>query len=129
MIISGLNAAAVESIVRSVSARKYGGNVVVENITDKSSNRTPRCSVKIGTLDSHAHGSRTSASGRHGRWASWQAFRDILTEIFDQAPTATVRTSLAVYKGRDGFEAAYPGTYWTNVGSLYEPEYMGSLSV
>ena len=129
MIVSGLSAAAVESIVRSVSAHEYGGNVVVESIADKSSSRTPRCSVKIGTLDSRAHGSRTTASGRHGRYASWQAFRDILAAIFDQNPAATVRTGIATYKGRDGFEQTFPGTYYRNAGSLYSPAFFGDLSV
>lgn len=121
-----LSASDISSIVSRVSADEYAGNVVIESLS-RVNGRTTR--VKIGTLDSYAHGSRTSASGRHGRWASWQAFRDILTAVFDADPAAVVRTGIAVYRGRDGFRDTFPGTYYHNVGSMMAPANMGSLAV
>jgi hypothetical protein len=47
--------------------------------------------------------------------------------LFDQRPAATVRTALAVYRGREGFERDYPSTAYTNVGSEMQPAYMPSL--
>jgi len=128
MIITGVSVDEARTIVAKVSAEQYNGNLAAD-ISDKSGPRTVRANVKMRTLDSYAHGSRTSASGRHGRYASWQAFRDVLTAVFDHNPQAVVRTSLITYRGRDHFLSAYPSTYYTNVGSLMGPAYFGSLSV
>ena len=130
LIRSSLSTDQISTLVRRTSDDIYGGNVVVESIsTERVSRNGITVRVKIGTLNSRAHGSRTSASGRHGRWASWHAFRDILIAVFDADPKAVVHTGIATYRGRDGFEATFPATAHRNVGSLYSPATFASLSV
>ena len=47
--------------------------------------------------------------------------------MFDQCPAARVRTALAVYRGREGFERHYPATAYVNVGSQMQPAHMPEL--
>lgn len=118
-----LDAHGIAALAERVSEEQYDGNLTVES--EPTRGRTVR--VKLGTADSYAHGSRRSWSGRHGRWACWHAFRDVLTAIFNADPDATVRTSMTTYRGARGFLANYPGTADQNVGSLMQPAYMPEL--
>ena len=111
--------------IRAVSEDDYCGNLIAE----VKHVRGNQFRVKIGTLDSRKHGSRTTATGRHGRYACWHAFRDVFRAIFESDPDATIRTSLAVYRGYDGFEREYPTTAYTDVGSMMCPAYMDDLCV
>lgn len=67
----------VRDAVRTVS-ENYGENVAIENISQVTPTTV---SFKVGTLDSRVSGSRTSSSGRHGRWACTHVFEDIMSEI------------------------------------------------
>jgi hypothetical protein len=51
----------------------------------------------------------------------------MLAELFERFPRATVRTALAVYRGKEGFELHFPATAYVNVGSQMQPAYMPSL--
>lgn len=124
MIVTGMSSQTFKDIVAKLNATDYAGNIVVENITDKSANRF---SVKLGTADSKAPTSRTSASGRHGKYLCWHGFRDVVAAVMDVNPSARVATGMAVYAGKDGFEQAYPETAYKNIGSLFAPAYMPEL--
>jgi hypothetical protein len=85
------------------------------------------CQGRLYVANSRGPGARTASSGRHGPYACWHAYRDVLQALFDAYPDARVRTSLANYIGRDGFERDYPATGWRNVGSQMEPRCMPDL--
>lgn len=128
MIITGISTTELRDVVAKLNAGDYNGNIVVENAESLNSAGT-RISVKLGTADSKAYGSRTAASGRHGKYLCWHGFRDVFRAVMAVNPTAVVRSGIAVYKGRDGFENTYPDTAYKNVGSMVDPSYMPELCV
>jgi hypothetical protein len=83
--------------------------------------------ARLDVRDSHGPGARTSASGRHGPYACWHAYRDVLGACFWVNPEAVIRTARAVYRGRDGFTRDYPATGRVNVGSQVQPVTMPEL--
>lgn len=91
--------------------------------------RGNRVRFTLETRDAWKHGSRTSASGRHMRKASWEAHRDVLKALFELDPEATIRTALATYRGKADFEHQFPATAHKNVGSIMEPRTFRSTSI
>jgi hypothetical protein len=59
--------------------------------------------------------------------ACWHAHADIMLELFERFPRATLRSALSTYRGRDDFLAKSEDTYWRNVGSLMSPVSFGDL--
>jgi hypothetical protein len=100
------------AIIAKVSHERYEGNLT-EN--------PHSAGMGLYTHDSHGPGARRSHSGRRMRVACWHAWRDVLAELFEQYPEATVRTALATYKGKGGFEDWFEMTGATNIGSFMEP--------
>lgn len=129
MEITGLTPSEFWSVVNTVSDGHYEGNLVTKDVHSTGGVRRPRIRGRIAVTNSRGPGARRSWSGRHGPWASWQAYRDVLTELFHRYPEARVRTGLAVYNGREGFEETFPATGYHNVGSMIEPVTMPELSV
>lgn len=80
-----------------------------------------RVRFTLETRDAWACGSRTSANGRHMRKASWEAHRDVMLALFDLDPHATVRTALAVYRGREDFDRKFEATGETRCGGFDKP--------
>lgn len=86
---------------------------------------------RLNVQSSHGPGHRMTP-GMYGRKphrlraACWHAYRDFLRELFRLAPTAVVRTSLATYRGAEGFERDFPATYRNNIGSQIEPHWYGT---
>ena len=108
-----------------VSRQKYGCNVYPQTTW-----ATPRrVRFTLETRDAWAHGSRTSASGRHMRKASWEAHRDVLVALFDVDPDATIKTALATYYGRKDFHDKFPSTGGKNIGSQVQPITMPECSI
>jgi hypothetical protein len=64
---------------------------------------------------------------RHINAVCWHGHRDFMALLFDLLPDVTLRTKLATYKGKEGFEQDYPDTYYTNAGSQMYPQYYGNL--
>lgn len=127
MIITGITVEEFTAVVAKLNApAEYDGNLVIENIRSLNSKGT-RINVKLGTADSKRHGSRTSSSGRHGKYLCWHGFRDVLRGCFEVNPEAVARTMKAVYNGSQGFEDTYPSTADQNVGSLFAPAYAPEL--
>lgn len=110
-------------LFQEVNEALFQSNVTLE--LEAKSSRSYR--VKIGVRDSYGYGARTSASGRHGPYACWHVFRDVLGAWFTAYPDMIVRTALATYRGQEGFADNFPQTYWHNVGSMMYPAQMGQL--
>ncbi len=66
-----------------------------------------RVRFTIETRDAWKRGSRTSASGRHMRKASWEAHRDVMAALFDADHGATIKTAFATYRGRKDFHDTF----------------------
>jgi hypothetical protein len=127
MDIRGVPYGDVERIIAHVSGQKYGNNITSNPEARPLTARGGGFRGRLVARDSRGPGSRTSASGRHGRYACWHAYRDVLAVLFREYPDARVRTGMAHYVGRAGFEETYPATAWINVGSLIQPAYMPDL--
>jgi hypothetical protein len=125
MDIRGLGLEDFQAIVAYVSKGEYDGNVVVERNAHATGGRS--CAARLWATDGYGPGARTSWTGRHAHAACWHAYRDVLAELFERFPKATVRTALAVYRGREGFERHYPATAYVNVGSQMQPAHMPEL--
>lgn len=130
MRITGLSASQFAFCVQAVSAANYGGNVVVHwNWHDRTTNKdgTLQCTARLAVTDSHGQGSRTSWNGRHGPYACWHAYRDVLAAVFFRYPRAVIVTQFTTYRGMEGFLAAYPETAHQVVGSVMNPVTMPEL--
>lgn len=124
------NASAVFHIVNKVGMETYAGNLAYRETWAKGR----RVSFTVKTHDSRAHGSRTSWSGRHGKWASWEAHRDVMRALLTVWPTASIRCGLGRegsihYAGLASFEAQYPATGSRNVGSMAQPCTLPELTI
>lgn len=115
----------VTQTVAKVGRKLYKGNLVA-SITWATKRRVR---FTIETKDAWAHGSRTSASGRHMRKASWEAHRDVMRAIFALDGAATIKATLATYCGFEDFEAKYLATGNKNVGSMMELRTMRECSI
>lgn len=125
MLVTGLPLDKFREITDRVSAEKYSGNVVVHHDAHPLSGN--RFRGRLWVQSSRGPGARRSWSGRRMPAACWHAYRDVLMAVFDEYPNARVQTGMATYRGRDGFMSAYPGTAYTNVGSMMQPAYMPDL--
>lgn len=127
-------ATVVEAVVEKIGCTKYRltwesdsriGNLVASITWSKGR----RVRFTIETRDAWKHGSRTSASGRHMRKASWEAHRDVMQALFQHDSHATIKTALATYRGIDDFNDKFPATAFKNVGSIIQPRTMRECSV
>lgn len=112
----------VSSIINSVS-----DNIVIHPDAKPIGDNRYGFRGRIIARDSKGQQARRSASGRHGPYACWHAYRDALRAVFKVYPHAVVTTSLARYNGSDGFESVYPETANKNVGSMVNPAFMSEL--
>lgn len=124
MQVSGLTLGEFSRVVAMVSPT-YSDNVIVHQ--DAHDTGRQRFTGRLWVRSSRGPGARRSWSGRRMPAACWHAYRDVLGELFELYPHATVRTTLAVYRGKDGFHAAYPATAYHNVGSMMQPAFMPEL--
>lgn len=127
MHIRGVSLDWFDSVVDEVSATYYAGNVTMAPGARPSGRNS--ITTRLRVTDSWGAGARTSASGRHGPYACWHAYRDVLAELFRTCPDATVRTAMETYWGREGFLRTYPATAHRNIGSERHPTPMTSLCV
>lgn len=125
MYVRGVPLWAFQDIVNDVSRRSYGGHVTVH--PDSRDTTRDSCRARVDVASSRGPGARRARSGRRLRAACWHAYRDVLAELFDRYPDATVRTALATYRGNDGFHRDYPATGDVNIGSRMDPVTMPEL--
>lgn len=141
MLLKGVSLDSYKGCVSMVSRQLYAGNVIVNPDASDLQSRTVKdeagewflrcdCRARLAVTDSRGHGSRTSASGRHGRYACWHAYRDVLAEVFRRWPGAEVTAGhgwRVTYRGRAGFEELFPETGHVNIGSQVSPVTMPEL--
>jgi hypothetical protein len=109
----------------TVANVEYRGNLAIadDKPIGKSAYR-----ARLVARKSREYGARTSASGRHGPFASWEAHRDFLRALFVVNPRAVVITSMARYTA-ENFESVFPPTGQKNIGSMMNPCTMPQCSV
>ncbi|MEV1083466.1 hypothetical protein AB0I98_35500 [Streptomyces sp. NPDC050211] len=127
MNITGVPLADFYAITDDVSRRAYDGNVAVA--PDAHNARGNSITARLRVRDGRGAGARTAASGRHGPYACWHAYRDVLWTVFSAYPDARARTALETYQGISGFERDFPATRYRNIGSVMYPAYMPDLCV
>lgn len=133
MQITGVSPEQFTQIVARVGAAKYQHNLAAE-ITSIQSPKRFRARIvpyesgaKFLPVGQPACGARLSWNGQRIKAACWHAFRDVLMQLFTEFPEARVYTSMAKYKGMDGFLANYPPTGHQNIGSMASPVTMPQL--
>lgn len=104
----------------------YNGNLHVHDDAHETGSRVITTVGRLDVLNSRESGARRSWSGRRTRAACWHAFRDVIRDILEHNPEATVITSMARYTP-ENFEDTYPATGDQNIGSMFEPAYMPDL--
>lgn len=106
--------------------RQYGHNVRFKRFPTKDG-RAYRLTITV--FDSHRPGSRRSFNSEGGirrvAAACWHAHRDFMRMVFRANPDARIQTMLADYRGSENFEAFFPVTAATNVGSQAQPLAIG----
>lgn len=138
MNITGLHLGAFAGVTALISAEKYGGNIAIHPDShegpvqrNRATGRlTSHCTARLTVHDSHGPGSRTTWTGRHGPYACWHAYRDVLTEVFTRYPDAVIRAGHSwqvTYRGMTGFRELYPGTGNISIGSEACPVTMPEL--
>lgn len=105
----------IEDAVRKAN-EKYQGNIRIKSMAgDASGGR-----FTLAVHDAHGMGHRDTfwneGGRRHSPSACWHVFRDVLQNFFDAYPDAYVRTGIATYKGKQGFENTFPRTYYKGEG-------------
>lgn len=126
MRVKGLNSYEVIEIVDRMSADHYDGNVIIREVTDRSTSRTHHATFTIRVRDSRGPGARRSWQGRRTPSACWHAHWHLMDYLFARYPAAVVRTALATYTA-DTWRARAEGTRWLNVGSMMQPAYATEL--
>lgn len=134
MQITGVTPDQFNTIVEKVGAADYFDNLAFELSSQQSSTRfrgrvvPKRASVAPKTPAPGARLSGNYLSGqRCVKAACWHVFRDVLMALFTEFPNARVYTSMATYKGMDGFQANYLPTRYQNIGSMMYPVTMPEL--
>ncbi|MGW6054454.1 hypothetical protein [Streptomyces sp. NPDC055189] len=127
MNIQGVSPNDFRALTADVSGDRYETNVIVAPDAHVAGNCATVARLRVA--DSRGFGARTAASGRHGPYACWHAYRDVLFLLFCTYPAATVRTCCATYRGLRGFEETFQITAYHNLGSALHPRYIRDLCV
>lgn len=116
MQITGISLEQFRTIIRNLNADKYAINpIIIETATELSDNRFR---VKIGMTYSRVAGSRTSWSGRHGKYASWHTFFWIMESVFHLNESARIQAGRTVYRGYTDFMKQTDHNLYENIGSM-----------
>lgn len=133
MEIKGVTREQLSDAIVHASPDPTCGNLVYRRC-DPLNQAGTRWRVTITVQDSRGRYGRRSAipgyaGGKSRRVAAacWHGHRDFFRALFDLVPSAVVRSSFAVYRGRDEFEVEFPATYHRNAGSMAYPQAYGSL--
>lgn len=135
MLITGVTLTQFTSATELASDAIYERNVIVARDGRDTGRLVSRneCRARLAVRDSRGPGSRLARSGRrHGPYACWHAYRDVLDLMFTRYPNATVRAGNAwhvTYRGQDGFRELYPETAVINIGTAMSPRTMPDLCV
>lgn len=114
-------------VLDALNSTKFeDNNIIASNVRIHSNNRF---SVKIDMSDSRKPGSRRSASGRHGKYASWWTFFDIMAGVYNLNEGARIKTGNTVYRGYSDFNSQTMFGPQINIGSAWYPAYHEDVSV
>ncbi|MEV0318165.1 hypothetical protein ACIBKX_07865 [Streptomyces sp. NPDC050658] len=127
MHIRGVPLNDFRDLTEEVSSYLYDGNVIVAPNAHPAGCRAIVARLRV--LNSRGPGARTSASGRHGPYSCWHAYRDVLREVFEEYPAACVRTVLATYRGVENFDKRFRATRYLDIGSAARPAFVADLCV
>lgn len=108
------------------STKFEDNNIIASNVRIHSNNRF---SVKIDMSDSRKPGSRRSASGRHGKYASWWTFYDIMAGVYNLNEDARISTGSTVYRGYSDFNRQTMYGPHQNIGSVMYPAYHEDVTI
>lgn len=127
MNLKGVTLAQFNAAVATANLNpKYGGNLRVHQDAHETGVRKITTVGRLTVESSGGLGARTSWSGRKCQAACWHAFRDVIGLVFDYAPGAVVKTTMATYTTVN-FDSTYPDTAYVNVGSQFQPVTMPEL--
>jgi len=98
---------------------EYNNNILFEHCFNKGK----RVDFRLRVNKSRDMGAKLGFSGKHTVAACWHVHRDFLKNLFESSPSVKVKTCIAVYDGKDGFEKNYPDTGYKNIGSIMNPIY------
>jgi hypothetical protein len=103
-----------KAAIAQISAALYDDNITIH---------PNRVGISLWAVDHKGKGARRSPSGRRLHNACWHVHRDVLRLLFERHPQAKIRTGLATYIGREGFERDYPatGSIMTTAGGRRTP--------
>ena len=118
MLAYSIPESAIERTVTEISESMYSGNLRIKRLERETRNAIR---FTITVYDSRAPGGRISHTGRRVAAACWHAHRDVLQRLFDHFPDARIRTAVADYRGKSGFEQDFPATADNNIGSMFQP--------
>lgn len=131
MKITGITLHQFSECTNEVSAEKYAGNGVIKQDSQNLPRiRKPACRAGLKVLDSRGPGSRMTAKGRHGPYACWHLYRDVLIDVFEKYPDTVIIAGAGwkvTYRGKTGFGELYPRTARINIGSQLSPCTMPEL--
>jgi hypothetical protein len=140
MDITGLSLGEFRACTRDASYSRYGANLITHQ--DRAGDvlrvpgHVPHCRARLAVRDPRGPGSRTAAaltsrgSRRHGPWACWHAYRDVLALAFQRFPDAVIKAGSSwrvTYRGQEGFLEAYSRTGHAGMGSAACPVTMPEL--
>lgn len=94
------------AVVAKVSNKRFEGNLTFKTFQPlaKFVNFTLRVN------NSKGEGAKITRHGRHTIAATWEAHRDVMTELFNQHPEAKLVSCRAKYNGKADFEAKFAET-------------------
>lgn len=109
-------------VVLAETNTEYAANLTWKRRPEKCG-KAYRCTLTVKT--SYGPGSRRSldhkSDVRRVAAACWHAHRDFMRMVFRANPDARIQTMLADYRGLEDFQAFFPVTGGTNVGSQAQP--------
>lgn len=91
-----------------IDAAEAVGQIRVE-IEDRSNSRTDQFRVRLFPVGD-ARRTYNPIDGRRKNAVSWAGHRDFFREVFARFPKATIKTTMATYRGAEEFEATYDKT-------------------
>lgn len=103
----------------------YDGNITFNREPEHVSKPCIACTLRVE--DSKGRGAKLSTSGRRTIAADWQVHKEFMSYIFTLNPQARIQTALADYHGVGDFLSKFMDTYYTNVGSVMNPQFYGDL--
>lgn len=128
MQITGISFADfMTKVIEPLNATKFAeNNIITSNVRIHSNNRF---SVKIDMSDSRKPGSRRSASGRHGKYASWWTFYAIMDGVLTLNENARIKSGTTVYRGYSDFISQTMHGPQNNIGSEMYPTYHEDVTI